>query len=109
MEPTRRDDSLTMRKFWNANTHYHSFVLSALAPGASRVLEVGCGDSMLSAELVDAGVPHVVSLDIDRPVLGRARRWQRWRLLRDRSSVSSTATGTTQRPSAGLRPLRTAR
>jgi SAM-dependent methyltransferase len=62
-----------MREFWNANAHYHRLVLASLAPGVSRVLEVGCGDGMLSAELVDAGVPHVVGLDIDRPVLGRAR------------------------------------
>ena len=62
-----------MQKFWNANTHYHSFVLASLPSDASRVLEVGCGDGILSAELVGAGVPHVVGLDINRPVLDRAR------------------------------------
>ena len=56
-----------MREFWNANAHYHRLVLASLTPGVSRVLEVGCGDGMLSAELVDAGVPHVVGLDLDRP------------------------------------------
>jgi 2-polyprenyl-3-methyl-5-hydroxy-6-metoxy-1,4-benzoquinol methylase len=62
-----------MRQFWNANTHYHSLVLASVSSDASRVLEVGCGDGILSAELIDAGVPHVVALDVDRAVLDRAR------------------------------------
>jgi 2-polyprenyl-3-methyl-5-hydroxy-6-metoxy-1,4-benzoquinol methylase len=62
-----------MHGFWNANTHYYGVVLAALPAGASRVLEVGCGDGLLSAQLADAGVPEVVALDIDRPVLVRAR------------------------------------
>jgi SAM-dependent methyltransferase len=62
-----------MRRFWNANTHYYGLVLAALPSGLSRVLEVGCGDGLLSAALVEAGVPHVVGLDVDRPVLDRAR------------------------------------
>jgi len=37
------------------------------------VLDVGCGDGMLAADLVEAGIPHVVGLDIDQPVLDRAR------------------------------------
>lgn len=62
-----------MRKLWNANTHYHSLVLEALPPGTSRVLDVGCGDGVLSADLLDAGVRHVIALDIDRSVLLRAQ------------------------------------
>lgn len=62
-----------MRRFWNANTHYHGVVLAALASNTSRVLDVGCGDGILAADLVDAGVASVIALDIDRPVLERAR------------------------------------
>ena len=62
-----------MHEFWNANTHYHSLVVASLPSGVSRVLDVGCGDGMLAADLLDAGVPHVVGLDVDRPVLDRAR------------------------------------
>ena len=65
--------TMTMHRHWNANTHYHSLVFASLPPGVSRVLDVGCGDGMLTAELVDAGVPHVVGLDADGPVLARAR------------------------------------
>ena len=62
-----------MRRPWNANTHYHGLVLASLPAGASRVLDVGCGDGLLSADLVRAGVPHVTGLDADEAVLARAR------------------------------------
>jgi len=62
-----------MRQFWNSNTHYHDVVLASLSSGVSRVLDVGCGDGILAADLVDAGVPRVVGLDVDRHVLDRAR------------------------------------
>ncbi len=64
---------MTTRQFWNANTHYHDLALASLSPSSSRVLDVGCGDGILCAHLRDAGVPHVVGLDVDGPVLERAR------------------------------------
>src|SRR5689334_1937320 len=41
--------------YWNANIQYHGLILAALPAGASRVLDAGCGDGILAAELVDAG------------------------------------------------------
>jgi SAM-dependent methyltransferase len=63
----------TPRRFWNANTHYHDLILASLPPGADRVLDVGCGDGILLADLINAGVRQVVGLDTDRGVLERAR------------------------------------
>jgi 2-polyprenyl-3-methyl-5-hydroxy-6-metoxy-1,4-benzoquinol methylase len=60
-------------QLWNANIHYHRVVLASIPPNAERVLDVGCGDGILTAELVDAGVPRVLGIDVDRPVLERAR------------------------------------
>ena len=60
-------------RLWNANLHYHPLVLGAIPQGARRVLDVGCGDGILSAQLVDAGVPQVVGLDLDAGVLERAK------------------------------------
>jgi SAM-dependent methyltransferase len=60
-------------RLWNANLHYHHVVLEAIPHGAQRVLDVGCGDGILSAQLAEAGVRHVVGLDVDAGVLDRAR------------------------------------
>jgi 2-polyprenyl-3-methyl-5-hydroxy-6-metoxy-1,4-benzoquinol methylase len=37
------------------------------------VLDVGCGDGILCAQLAQTGIPHVVGLDADADVLDRAR------------------------------------
>jgi SAM-dependent methyltransferase len=58
---------------WNGNINYHSLVLNAIPRGAVDVLDVGCGDGTLSADLIRAGVPHVAALDVDADVLSRAR------------------------------------
>jgi SAM-dependent methyltransferase len=60
-------------RLWNANIHYHSLLVEAIPPGARRVLDVGCGDGILSADLIRAGIPHVVGLDVDGQVLERAK------------------------------------
>jgi SAM-dependent methyltransferase len=59
--------------YWNANTHYHDVILASLPRDANRVLDVGCGDGILLADLIKAGVQQVVGLDSDRTVLERAR------------------------------------
>ena len=66
----RRDDG---RPLWNANIHYHSLLVEAIPQGARRVLDVGCGDGVLSAHLVHTGIPCVVGLDVDGQVLERAK------------------------------------
>jgi len=60
-------------RLWNANTHYYPLLLKAVPGGATRVLEVGCGDGILCAHLIQAGVRYVVGLDKDASVLERAR------------------------------------
>jgi 2-polyprenyl-3-methyl-5-hydroxy-6-metoxy-1,4-benzoquinol methylase len=62
-----------MRQFWNANTHYHSLVLASLSPDTSHVLDVGCGDGLLTTDLITAGISRVIGLDVDRAVIDRAR------------------------------------
>lgn len=60
-------------RLWNANIHYHSLLVKAIPPGARRVLDVGCGDGVLSAHLIRAGIPHVIGLDLDGHVIERAK------------------------------------
>jgi 2-polyprenyl-3-methyl-5-hydroxy-6-metoxy-1,4-benzoquinol methylase len=58
---------------WNANIHYHDLILNAIPPEARRVLDVGCGDGILSAQVARTGVARVIGLDLDAGVLERAR------------------------------------
>ncbi len=59
---------------WNPNIHYHGVILDAVPAGCSRVLDVGCGDGVLAAELSRRGVREVVGLDINHSVVERARK-----------------------------------
>jgi 2-polyprenyl-3-methyl-5-hydroxy-6-metoxy-1,4-benzoquinol methylase len=58
---------------WNTNIHYHPLLLKAIPNGAKRVLDVGCGDGVLCAHLVQRGVQRVVGIDSNAGVLKRAR------------------------------------
>jgi len=64
---------MTSTPLWNSNIHYHSVIVEAIPPGARRVLDVGCGDGILSADLIRTGIPHVIGLDVDGQVLERAK------------------------------------
>ena len=58
---------------WNANTHYFDVIFDAIPRGNPRILDVGCGDGVLTAELSRRGAREVVGLDLDRSVIERAR------------------------------------
>ncbi len=56
---------------WNHNIHYHRLLLAAV-PAGGRVLDVGCGEGMLTRE-VAARAAHVLGVDLDRPSIELAR------------------------------------
>jgi ubiquinone/menaquinone biosynthesis C-methylase UbiE len=60
------------RQPWNINIHYDKLLDSQVPQGARCVLDVGCGDGFLAARLADR-IPAVTALDLDAPVLHRAR------------------------------------
>ena len=57
---------------WNHNTHYHPLVLRALPKNAARVLDLGCGQGLLTRKLA-ARCSDVVGIDPDRDALAAAR------------------------------------
>jgi 2-polyprenyl-3-methyl-5-hydroxy-6-metoxy-1,4-benzoquinol methylase len=58
---------------WNINIHYDGKLDDCVPREAISALDVGCGDGFLAARL-SRRVPHVVAVDIDRPVLERAKQ-----------------------------------
>lgn len=72
-----------MRRKWNHNTHYHRVLIQRVPEGASRALDVGCGDGQF-ARLLASRVPEVVAIDLDSHQVARAKsaagservRWQ---------------------------------
>ncbi len=61
-----------MSQPWNVNIHYDGKLDTMVPAGVVSVLDVGCGDGFLAARL-SRRVPNVVAVDIDQPVLDRAR------------------------------------
>ena len=57
---------------WNVNIAYDGLLDRLVPDGVALVLDVGCGDGLLSARLARR-VPSVVGLDADAAVLRRAR------------------------------------
>jgi 16S rRNA G1207 methylase RsmC len=41
-------------QLWNANIQYHSLLVEAIPHGARHVVDVACGDGILSAQLARA-------------------------------------------------------
>jgi 2-polyprenyl-3-methyl-5-hydroxy-6-metoxy-1,4-benzoquinol methylase len=60
-----------MAKPWNINIQYDGKLDKCVPSDAASVLDVGCGDGFLAARLSER-IPHVVAVDIDKPVLERA-------------------------------------
>jgi SAM-dependent methyltransferase len=61
-----------MAQEWNVNIHYDARLAAGVPARAAAVLNVGCGDGFPAARLVRQ-VPEVAAIDIDAPVLDRAR------------------------------------
>jgi 2-polyprenyl-3-methyl-5-hydroxy-6-metoxy-1,4-benzoquinol methylase len=57
---------------WNHNSHYHPILLGPVPPGARRVLDIGCGEGLLTRR-VAAVVPEAVGIDSDSRSIDRAR------------------------------------
>jgi 2-polyprenyl-3-methyl-5-hydroxy-6-metoxy-1,4-benzoquinol methylase len=58
---------------WNHNIHYHRLILAAVPADAQRVLDVGCGEGMLTRRLRRL-VPCVVGIDADPGGIELARQ-----------------------------------
>lgn len=56
---------------WNHNIEYHRVLLDALPDPCRSVLDVGCGDGDLAAELADRAA-HVLAVDVDEGCVERA-------------------------------------
>ncbi|MFC4908872.1 class I SAM-dependent methyltransferase [Actinomadura gamaensis] len=59
---------------WNHNIHYHPRILGAVPEGASRALDVGCGEGML-ARALHRTIPDVTGIDLDTTSLEQARAY----------------------------------
>jgi 2-polyprenyl-3-methyl-5-hydroxy-6-metoxy-1,4-benzoquinol methylase len=62
-----------VRRQWNNNVHYYRLVLDEIPAGARTALDAGTGDGLLAADLRER-IPAVTGIDVDAPVLDRARQ-----------------------------------
>lgn len=58
---------------WNHSTHYHPLVLDLVRPG-DRAVDVGCGEGLLTRELVAAGAASALGVDASEEMVQEARR-----------------------------------
>lgn len=58
---------------WNHNVHHHRLVPAAAPPPYGRVLDVGCGEGLLSRRLAPFAT-HVTGLDVSPAMIDAARR-----------------------------------
>lgn len=64
---------MVVDRLWNINIHYDGLLAASVGRDAAEILDVGTGDGFLAARLAARGVPGVTALDVDAPVLARAR------------------------------------
>ena len=57
---------------WDHSIHYHSILLDNVPKHATRALDIGCGNGMLTRSLCTL-VPHVIGIDVDPPMVALAR------------------------------------
>lgn len=57
---------------WNHNTHYHRFLPRWVPPPWGRVLDVGCGEGLLTRRMAPFA-RDVVGIDADQAMIARAR------------------------------------
>ncbi len=62
-----------MAEPWNVNIHHDSKLDDCVPRQATSALDVGCGDGFLANRLARR-VPRVVAIDVDKPVLERAKQ-----------------------------------
>lgn len=60
--------------YWNHNTHYFPVLARLVGPATRTVLDVGCGEGLLTRRLRAAGADSVLGLDVDAEQVDRARR-----------------------------------
>jgi SAM-dependent methyltransferase len=58
---------------WNHNIQYHELILAAVPADAERVVDVGCGEGLLTRQL-RRRLPHVVGIDADPASIELARQ-----------------------------------